>query len=121
MSHPLVALHGWASHTAAIDLRIVEPLDCPRCGARRSRHLWYMYEYCTMGWIFGIVSRRIGYVLSCASCRWSESVPEEEGEGRRTVEPRIPFLRRYGLGLVLVLPLAGAAVYFISEFARLAW
>jgi hypothetical protein len=74
-----------------------------------------------MGWVFGIVSRRIGYVLSCEGCRRSESIPEEEGKGRQTVEPRIPFLRRYGLGLILGLPLAWAAVYFISEFAQLAW
>jgi hypothetical protein len=74
-----------------------------------------------MAWIFGIVSRRIGYVLSCVGCRWSESIPEEEGKGRQTVEPSIPFLRRYGLGLIIGLPLAWAAIYFISEFAQLVW
>jgi hypothetical protein len=86
----LSEIHGWSSYRAAVNVGPAEPLDCPKCGVRRSRHLWYMYEYCTLMWLFGIVSRRIGYVLSCATCSTSEAIADEEGKGRQTREVRIP-------------------------------
>jgi hypothetical protein len=115
----LSEIHGWSSYRAAVNVGPAEPLDCPKCGVRRSRHLWYMYEYCTLMWLFGIVSRRIGYVLSCATCSTSEAIADEEGKGRQTREVRIPFLRRYGLGLLVAIPAAWGVCLAIREVVQL--
>ena len=73
----LIGLHGWDSHSAAIDLAIVEPLDCQDCGSRRTVRLWFLYEYCTMAWVFGIVSRRL-YAMICDGCGVRREVPEDD-------------------------------------------
>jgi hypothetical protein len=114
----LIGLHGWDSHSAAIDLEIVEPLDCQDCGSRRTVRLWFLYEYCTMAWVFGIVSRRL-YMMVCDACGVRREVPEDEAKGRQTREVHIPFMRRHGLILIIGLPCAWVAVYFITEFTAL--
>lgn len=114
----LIGLHGWRSHSAAIDLEIFRLLDCQSCGKRQTVRLWFLYEYCTMAWVFGIVSRR-QYVMACDACGVRKEVTEDEAKRWQTREVHIPFMRRYGLILVLGLPWAWAAVYFITEFAAL--
>ena len=116
--NPIFHLHGWSSHSAAIDLGIIEPLDCDSCGGRRTVRLWFLYEYCTMAWIFGIVSRR-AYAFVCDACGTRREVPEYEAKGRQTRAVRIPFMRRYGLGLIIGLPVAWITAYFIVELTAL--
>lgn len=111
-------LHAWSSHQEAVDLGIIEPLDCDACGHRRAVRLWFLYEYCTMAWIFGIVSRRT-YALVCGHCGARREIPEWEVEGRQTKPVRIPFMRRFGLVLIIGLPFLWFFVYIISEFLSL--
>jgi hypothetical protein len=70
-------------------------------------------------WPFGVVSRRIGYVLSCGTCSTSEAISDEEGKGRQARELRIPFLRRYGLGLVVGIPAAWGLFLAVREVVEL--
>jgi hypothetical protein len=104
------------AHSAAVDLELLELQDCAACGEKRTVRLWFLYEYCTMAWIFGIVSRGPVYALICGHCATRKDVPEEEAKFMQTKPAEIPFLRRYGLKLVLGLPLLWAAIYIVTEF-----
>lgn len=106
---------GWSVHSAAVDLGLPAPLHCKACGGQGTVGLWLFYDYCTMAFVFGIVSRR-EYAMACSACGARREVPEHELQGRQTRPARIPFLRRYGLILVAGLPLAWVALYFIAEW-----
>jgi len=114
----LLGLHGWSSHSAAIDLGIYKPLDCDACGRKGTVRLWFLYDYCTMAWIFGIVSRRL-YAMVCETCGARREVSEYEARDRQSREVHIPFMRRYGLILIIGLPILWVTAYFIAEFAAL--
>ncbi len=111
------ALHGWSADSAAVDVGLLEPQDCVTCGDKRTVRLWFLYEYCAMAWIFGIVSRGPVYALVCGICGARREVPEEEAKFMVTKPAHIPFMRRYGLILVFGLPILWVTIYLITEFA----
>ena len=117
MIESLFKLHGWSSHSAAVDVGLLEPQDCAACAGKRTVGLWFLYEYCAMAWVFGIVSRGPVYALVCGTCGARREVPEEEAKFMVTRPAHIPFLRRCGLILIIGLPLLWAAVYFVTELA----
>ncbi|HEV8579461.1 MAG TPA: hypothetical protein VGX68_10300 [Thermoanaerobaculia bacterium] len=117
MIDSLFSLHGWSSHSAAVDLGPPEPQDCTACGSKRTVRLWFLYGYCAMAWVFGIVSRKPVYALVCGTCGARKEVPEEEAKFMQTKPAHIPFLRRYGLMLIIGLPILWVTIYLIMEFA----
>ena len=117
MIENLFRLHGWSSHRAAVDVGLLEPQDCAACNGKRTVRLWFLYEYCAMAWVFGIVSRGPVYALVCGNCGARKEVPEEEAKFMVTKPAHISFMRRYGLMLILGLPILWVTIYLITEFA----
>ena len=117
MIENLFRLHGWSAHSAAVDVGLLEPQDCIACGGKRTVRLWFLYEYCAMMWVFGIVSRGPVYAMICGACKAKKEVPEEEAKFMVTKPTQVPFMRRYGLILILGLPILWVTIYLITELA----
>lgn len=108
-------IHGWSEHHAAVDLGLAVPLHCKVCRARNSVGLWLFYDWYAMAFVFGIVGRKT-YAMACSACGARTPVSMDEVRGRQTRPAHIPFLRRYGLALVLGLPIAWVTLYLLSEW-----
>ena len=111
----ILGLHGWSSHSSSVDLGLPVPLDCWSCKRKGTVGLFLFYDWYSMAFVFGIVGRR-QYALACTICGARREVPEHEVQGRQTLPARIPFYRRFGLILILGVPIVWFLLYALSEW-----
>lgn len=107
----------WGSGGEMRDCGVAAHKNCETCEKERAFHVLLEYRYWGIYWIFNLITSR-QYWLLCEICHRGWQLDRKEVEPELG-QPNIPFMHRYGLGL-----LAGAIGSFIlvgqlfAAFAR---
>ena len=96
-----------------LKLGTVESKFCKTCNKERPFNMVLQYRYWGLYWVFNFVTQR-KYLLACETCQRGWELDERKAEASLKTPPSIPFMRRFGL---LVLVAVGLVIAFIGAAA----
>jgi hypothetical protein len=101
----------WGSGGDVVHLGALGEQPCEQCGLSRPFSVVLNYRYFGFYWFFNCVTER-NFVVTCDVCQhgWKLNPREFQGE---MPPARIPFMRRYGLAVLLA---AFFAIFALAEF-----
>ena len=99
----------WGVGTDFVHLKSIDERDCPSCRKWRRFSYWLRYEYLHIFWFLGaVVYRR--YLIACDHCLKGHLVPKSELPTLDAKGNQIPFLKRWGIYLCLVMIVIGLVI-----------
>jgi len=83
-----------------LKLGTVESRVCKTCEKERPFNMLLQYRYWGLYWVFNFVTQR-KYFLACDTCQRGWELDERKAEASLKTPPPIPFMRRFGLLLLV--------------------
>lgn len=91
----------WGTRGNSLDLGPVKEDSCSTCGVRRPFHAYLAYRWFHLYWVFAFITER-KYMILCQVCKRGSVVDAHQIEALHR-EIKIPFMRRYGIFVLIAI------------------
>ena len=89
----------WGSGGDTANLGAINHRHCETCEKQRPYSLFLQYRFWGLYWVFNFITQK-KYWLLCEICTRGWELHSSEVE-KHLAEPAIPFMRRYGLAMLV--------------------